>query len=227
MKRIMFFIIVLVFCMPVLGLAASKSKCQDKVLETKTVEGIYQGNECGDFCYSSVKLDSGKDFAFLCGEDLANKLFGVSSGQRISVTYDVQQFWNEFGNECTRAEVCRSGKIISEISSDSKVTTGDASDCDNEDKNFCEMAECYASRLKKWDAALNSSYKYLMSKLPEDQSLILKKAQIQWVKGYARLKNEWEKEFTGACSSALQYLPQEVEYIKKRALELDIMARQN
>lgn len=84
-----------------------------KVLDMFTVEGVYLGIECGDFCYASLKLDDGKEYSFACGEDDANKNFG-KIGNRVCVNIKVQQFWNEYANDCSRLDCFSSGKVLIE-----------------------------------------------------------------------------------------------------------------
>ncbi len=93
------------------ALAGPQPKCPEKVLDTGTVEGLYQGVECLDFCHVFITLDNGRELDFLWGEDDANKYFG-QKGNRVSVNYELFQFWNEFGAECMSAEFITSGKIV-------------------------------------------------------------------------------------------------------------------
>lgn len=83
--------------------ASGNELCKEKVLDMFTVEGVYLGIECGDFCYASLKLDDGKEYSFACGEDDANKNFG-KIGNRVCVNIKVQQFWNEYANDCSRLD---------------------------------------------------------------------------------------------------------------------------
>jgi hypothetical protein len=81
---------------------------------TKTLEGIYLGNQCGDMCYSAIKLSDGKDFGFMCGEDESESLFG-EAGNKVSVTYELTQSfieYNESERVCTRIPICKTGKIL-------------------------------------------------------------------------------------------------------------------
>jgi hypothetical protein len=99
-------------CLPSLHAASiMEAKCPEKVLSTDSVEGVYQGNDCGDYCYSTLALDDGSSFSFMCGEDVSKEFFG-QPGNRVSVNYEVQQFWSEFAEQCLRPEVCKSGKIL-------------------------------------------------------------------------------------------------------------------
>jgi hypothetical protein len=70
------------------------AKCPEKVWATGSVEGVYQGNDCGDYCYSTLALDDGESFIFMCGEDVSKEFFG-QPGNRVSVTYEARQFWSE------------------------------------------------------------------------------------------------------------------------------------
>lgn len=96
-----------------LSLASSIDDCPDKLFETKTVEGTYLGNKCGgDFCYSDVELDNKEKISLMCDEDDAEKFFGKGKGQRVSVTYEVRQFWNEPAADCERELFCKTGKVL-------------------------------------------------------------------------------------------------------------------
>lgn len=108
-KSFFIFILLLIFSNSNL-IYAAKSRCPDKILGTDTVQGIYQGNECGDMCYSTIKLDTGENFTFIQGED-DSRIFG-DVGNRVEVTVNIEQFWNEYGQQCDRTEVFKSGKII-------------------------------------------------------------------------------------------------------------------
>jgi len=64
-------------------------------------------------CYSTIKLANGENFSFMMGEDQAEKVFGEGTGQKVSVQYEVQQFWREEGGGfCARQEVFVSGKLL-------------------------------------------------------------------------------------------------------------------
>jgi hypothetical protein len=112
MKNFMTFLLFQLACLPSLHAASiMEAKCPEKILSTGSVEGVYQGNDCGDYCYSTLTLDDDTSFSFMCGEDESKKFF-EQPGKRVSVTYEVRQFWSEFAEQCLRSEVCKSGKII-------------------------------------------------------------------------------------------------------------------
>lgn len=113
--------------------AATRSSCPEKVLDTGQVEGVYQGTECGDFCHSFIRLDNGEDFVMMCGEEMAEKFFG-RSGQRVVATFEIQQFWNEFGNECARVEVCKAGGPAQVPRKDVQLPLGRYQQCMGEGK---------------------------------------------------------------------------------------------
>jgi hypothetical protein len=89
--------------------SATRSTCPDKILETGSIEGIYRGTECGDLCHAAIELSNGEIFYLLAGEEEAAGQFGPGTGQRVSAEYKIEQFWNEYGNECSRMEVLVSG----------------------------------------------------------------------------------------------------------------------
>ncbi|MDR0356068.1 MAG: hypothetical protein LBJ64_10110 [Deltaproteobacteria bacterium] len=101
----------LVWLLPALAMAQPQGTCAAKVLDSGTVEGLYGGVICVDFCRVSIRLDNGKEFSLLEGRAEAEELFG-KIGNRVSATYELQQFWNDFADECARTEVLTSGKII-------------------------------------------------------------------------------------------------------------------
>lgn len=93
--------------------AATESTCPEKELDRGSFEGIHLGTMCGeDFCASTFKLDNGEEFTMLCGEENAVSWFGKTTGQRILVNYAVLQFWNGYGNECVREDVCTGGTLM-------------------------------------------------------------------------------------------------------------------
>lgn len=92
--------------------AASKSTCPDKILDTNTIEGIYSGIECGDLCYIKLQLSDGDNLLILCDEEAVKNIFGTSTDINVSITYNIEQFWNEYGKECSRIESFQSGKIL-------------------------------------------------------------------------------------------------------------------
>lgn len=96
---------------PTYAWAAPQSLCPEKTLDSGTVEGIYQGIECVDYCWAIIRLDNGDELALACDEDDAERFLGKING-RVSVDYDLKQFWNELGNECFRVEVLKSGRPI-------------------------------------------------------------------------------------------------------------------
>jgi TPR repeat protein len=108
--------------------AATRSMCPDKVLNTGTIEGIFLGVECIDMCYGAVKLPSGENFVLLMDEDEAEKVFGKGTGQKVSITYNVEQFWNEYGEICSRLEAFASGKLLTDAKSGQTVAQSNKPD---------------------------------------------------------------------------------------------------
>lgn len=101
----------------------SAKDCPDKVVGTKTLTGVYNGVECGDFCYILLKISDNKDFSGYADEDEVEKLFGNKQGKKVSATFEMRQMWtNEGGPEddrpdapgwCSVEPVFKTGKVIS------------------------------------------------------------------------------------------------------------------
>jgi len=60
-----------------------------------------------------LELPNGEVFYFFMGEEEAEKVFGKSSGEKVSVTYEIRQYWCEHDDYCRRSEVFVSGKVLS------------------------------------------------------------------------------------------------------------------
>lgn len=94
--------------------ASSESMCPTKVLSTHTIEGVFLGTECGDYCHGSIKLANGKEFIFFGNVDKIEKHLG-KTGNNVSVTYELTQMWNEYGKFCAKNGVFKSGKILAAL----------------------------------------------------------------------------------------------------------------
>ncbi|MDR2076664.1 MAG: hypothetical protein LBP61_07015, partial [Desulfovibrio sp.] len=114
MKRTLFLAVICALLSVSPVWAASRSTCPDKVLEEGSIEGVFQGVECGDFCHAAIELDNGEVFSLLADEEAVSKAFGSGTGQRVSAAYKVEQFWNEPANECSRLEIFASGKVLAQ-----------------------------------------------------------------------------------------------------------------
>jgi hypothetical protein len=122
MKRYPLLILVCLFLAASPAFGSSPAFCPDKVLDEGSVEGIYRGVECGDFCHATIELATGELFSMLAGEEELEKIFGPGTGQKVSVAYRVQQFWNEYsGGDCTRVEVMASGRLLAAASAGQKA----------------------------------------------------------------------------------------------------------
>lgn len=90
--------------------------CPERKLEQGTLRGIYEGNECGDNCWSNFKFADNKNYSFLCGDENAEKYFGKKKGAHVEIEYEtIQSFFDLTGGEnpeCIRIEICKNGKII-------------------------------------------------------------------------------------------------------------------
>jgi hypothetical protein len=98
---------------------ASNPACPDKVLDTITITGKYLGwfeSEEGTNSVG-VKLQNGQDIYITASEEDAAKFFGTATGQQISATYNLEQFWLDESQECLRLEVLTGGQIASSATS--------------------------------------------------------------------------------------------------------------
>lgn len=91
--------------------AASEELCPKKVLDKGTLRGVFLGTQCEDFCYAAFRLDSDEQVVMFADPDIVEKQLG-KEGNYVEVSYTVEQFWIDLGNECTRSEVYMEGKII-------------------------------------------------------------------------------------------------------------------
>lgn len=158
-------------------LAASKSMCPDKVLGTESVEGVYLGTACEDFCYSTIRLRNGEDLTFLCGEDNAAKYF-VQKGAHVKAALELQQFWNELGNECSRQYVCKDGGTLT-----AQHQTFSLDECVDKAAGVTDsVLQCLRQATTLWDKQLNANYKAAMFSLESEQDkAALKAAQQAWL----------------------------------------------
>jgi serine/threonine protein kinase len=87
--------------------------CTDRVLSAATVQGIYEGVECGDNCFANIRLDGGILLTVLAGEDEAESYFG-RIGNKVTVTYEVRRLLYQFDGppECIISEVLKYGSIL-------------------------------------------------------------------------------------------------------------------
>jgi len=97
--------------------ATLSSLCPHKVFDTVKVEGVYLGQEIRNFAYVRIRLDSGGELELLADYDYALKTFGENARQRVSVTYNVEQFWVELKDKeyCERTKVMRDVEILGHI----------------------------------------------------------------------------------------------------------------
>lgn len=84
--------------------------CPEKVFRTVNIEGIYEGSECGDFCYSTIRTKNGEVGLLGDGEEL----LGNKTGFRVAATYDIMQLWLDTGDWgfCEIAPLLKSAKRI-------------------------------------------------------------------------------------------------------------------
>lgn len=158
---------------PFQPVAASRTMCKEKVMGTETVEGIYLGTECNDLCYSTIKLNNGEEFTFICGEEEAERFFGAP-GSHVSVTVELQQFWNDLANQCAREHVCKSGRVLqAAFSFDACMEKSDGRTDD--------MLECISQEQAIQDGKLDAAYAKTMNGLEQQEDReALKAARQAW-----------------------------------------------
>jgi len=156
----------------------AKNYCPEKILDTLVVEGKYVGVECGDMCYATILLNNSEEFSFLCGEDDANKYLG-SPGTQVKVTVNIEQFWNEYGNECSRVEVFKSAEVILPPSLSSDFDYGQC--MDNSGGVTIEMINCMQASISVLEKSIIYNIEKSKSSCIDDsckQSLV--NAQNAW-----------------------------------------------
>lgn len=87
--------------------------CLDKILETKTITGMYLGWFEAEEGVNTIGLKlsgSNKEIYIAASEEEANRLFGKTTGQKISVTYDVKQV-SSMGS-CDTINIMKTGKVL-------------------------------------------------------------------------------------------------------------------
>ena len=86
-------------------------------------------------------------------------------GNRVSVNYDVQQFWNVYGEECSRMEVYKSGHVIEphskeNASAQDSLLSAEYAQCMEKSGGVTvEMKDCLTAEDERIEALLNATYK--------------------------------------------------------------------
>ena len=113
-KKFLALIVLAIFIILFFSIASIREEpkflCQEKVLNTVTFEAIYAGIDCEE-CYPRFILENGEDYSIPLFEDKAERFFG-EVGNKVSVTYEVKQYWDEELYECNEYEEIKSGRII-------------------------------------------------------------------------------------------------------------------
>ena len=85
--------------------AASKTTCPEKVIDVQTVTGTYLGWFETEEGLNTIGIQvPGETEPVYIGasEEEARKFFGNGTGQRVSVTWQVEQMWIDETRECLR-----------------------------------------------------------------------------------------------------------------------------
>ena len=110
-------------------------------------------------------------------------------GNRVSVNYDVQQFWNVYGEECSRMEVYKSGHVIQQqyikgnASTEDSLLSAEYAQCmEKSDDVTVAMQDCLTAEDERIEALLNTTYKKVMQAMDEKQKTLLRDSQRAWLK---------------------------------------------
>ena len=167
--------------------ADSEALCPSKILDSGTLTGVYKGSQCGDMCYGAFQLDSGESVFMIADPDQLDRELG-KEGNRVSVNYDVQQFWNVYGEECSRMEVYKSGHVIEQptegnASAQDSLLSAEYAQCmQKSDGVTVAMQDCLTAEDERIEALLNTTYKKVMQTMDEKQKNLLRDSQRAWLK---------------------------------------------
>ena len=171
-------------CLTPNAYADSEALCPSKVLDSGTITGVYKGSQCGDMCYGAFQLDSGESVFMLADPD---QELG-EEGNRVSVNYDVQQFWNVYGEECSRMEVYKSGHVIQQptegnASTQNSLLSAEYAQCMEKSGGVTvAMQDCLTAEDERVEALLNTTYQQTMQAMNERQKTLLRDSQRAWLK---------------------------------------------
>lgn len=175
------------FCFTPNAYAGSEALCPSKVLDNGILTGVYKGSQCGDMCYGAFQLDSGESVFMIADPDQLDRELG-EEGNRVSVNYDVQQFWNIYGEECSRMEIYKSGHVIEPHSKetasaqDSLLSAEYAQCMEKSGGVTVEMKDCLTAEDERIEALLNTTYQQTMQAMNERQKTLLRDSQRVWLK---------------------------------------------
>lgn len=162
--------------------ADSEALCPSKILDSGTLTGVYKGSQCGDMCYGS-----GESVFMIADPDRLDRELG-EEGNRVSVNYDVQQFWNVYGEECSRMEVYKSGHVIEQhtegnASAPNSLLSAEYAQCmEKSDGVTVAMQDCLTAEDERVEALLNTTYQQTMQAMNERQKTLLRDSQRAWLK---------------------------------------------
>lgn len=90
--------------------------CPNKIVETKTIEGIYTGWHKQKLRAVSIQTQEGKEPVYIAASyDEAKKIFGERTGKPFSVTYKVRQSWWDVDKWCSQIKMLVSAKQIASL----------------------------------------------------------------------------------------------------------------
>ena len=138
-------------------------------------------------CYGAFQLDSGESVFMIADPDQLDRELG-EEGNRVSVNYDVQQFWNVYGEECSRMEVYKSGYVIEphseeNASAQDSLLSAEYAQCMEKSGGVTvEMKDCLTAEDERIEALLNTTYQQTMQAMNERQKTLLRDSQRAWLK---------------------------------------------
>ena len=109
-------------------------------------------------------------------------------GNRVSVNYNVQQFWNVYGEECSRMEVYKSGHVTEQhtkenASTQNALLSAEYAQCMEKSGGVTvAMQDCLTVEYERMEALLNTTYKKTMQAMDEKQKTLLRDSQRAWLK---------------------------------------------
>lgn len=90
----------------------------------------------------------------------------------------------------------------------------------SKDTTTTGMRTAKNQELIQWDNELNKIYKMLKEKLPEDEFIVLRDEERQWIVERDEKANAAAAEYEGGTLAGLEYLSVQVETTKERTYEL-------
>ena len=98
--------------------ATSSTMCKEKIIDRSSFLGIYKGFFVAEDGINSIGISvkGDKDLVFLgASEDEAKEIFGNNIDHEYIISYQLEQFWNEEAEECSRIEFLSGGFLARDL----------------------------------------------------------------------------------------------------------------